>query len=157
MEWQRVRHHWETFMFPKVLLSVKLIFALCAYFRLSAYNAFHHYCLFLLPGLPQGLSGKESACQCRKLTGDTGSIPGLGRSPGEGNGTHSSYLAWEVAWTEEPGGLQFIGLQIVGAWTTKQQQLPSSELSISLTMGKILLVGKSLPSKWYLEVFSSSR
>ena len=28
--------------------------------------------------------------------------------------THSSILAWEVPWTEEPGGLQFIGLQRVG-------------------------------------------
>ena len=27
------------------------------------------------------------------------SIPGLGRSPGEGNGNHSSVLAWEVPWT----------------------------------------------------------
>ena len=26
---------------------------------------------------------------------------------------HSSILAWEILWTEEPGGLQFIGLQRV--------------------------------------------
>ena len=25
--------------------------------------------------------------------------------------THSSILAWEILWTEEPGGLQSIGLQ----------------------------------------------
>ena len=25
--------------------------------------------------------------------------------------THSSILAWEIPWTEEPGGLQFTGLQ----------------------------------------------
>ena len=37
---------------------------------------------------------------------DMGSIPGSGRSPGEGNGTHSSILAWEIPWTGEPGGLQ---------------------------------------------------
>ena len=36
--------------------------------------------------------------------GATGSIPGLGRSLGEGKGTHSSILAWEILWTEEPGG-----------------------------------------------------
>ena len=35
-----------------------------------------------------------------------GSIPGLGRSPGEGQVTHSSVLAWRIPWTEEPGGLQ---------------------------------------------------
>ena len=28
--------------------------------------------------------------------------------------THSSILAWEMPWTEEPGGLQSIGLQRVG-------------------------------------------
>ena len=37
---------------------------------------------------------------------DAGSIPGLGRSPVEGNGVHSSVLAWRIPWTEEPGGLQ---------------------------------------------------
>ena len=35
--------------------------------------------------------------------GDPGSIPGLGRSPGEGMVTHSSILAWGISWTEEPG------------------------------------------------------
>ena len=25
--------------------------------------------------------------------------------------THSSILAWEIPWTEEPGGLQSVGLQ----------------------------------------------
>ena len=28
--------------------------------------------------------------------------------------TQSSILAWEIPWTEEPGGLQFMGLQRVG-------------------------------------------
>ena len=28
--------------------------------------------------------------------------------------THSSNLAWRIAWTEEPGRLQFIGLQRIG-------------------------------------------
>ena len=28
-----------------------------------------------------------------------------------GMATHSSVLAWRISWTEEPGGLQFIGLQ----------------------------------------------
>ena len=39
--------------------------------------------------------------------------------------THSSILAWEIAWTEEPGGLQSIGLQRVRVGhnlATKQQQ-----------------------------------
>ena len=33
-------------------------------------------------GFPDGSAGKESACNA----GDPGSIPGLGRAPGEGNG-----------------------------------------------------------------------
>ena len=32
----------------------------------------------------------------------------------EGMATHSSILAWRIPWTEEPGGLQFIGSQRVG-------------------------------------------
>ena len=28
--------------------------------------------------------------------------------------THSSYLAWEIPWTEEPAGLQSMGSQRVG-------------------------------------------
>ena len=45
---------------------------------------------------------------------DMGLILGLKRSPGEGMATHSNILAWEIPWTEEPGGLQSMGLQRVG-------------------------------------------
>ena len=31
----------------------------------------------------------------------------------KGMATHSSTLAWEVPWIEEPGGLQFMGSQRV--------------------------------------------
>ena len=41
----------------------------------------------------------------------------------EGMAAQSSDLAWEIPWTEEPGRLQFIGLQRVGHnLVTKQQQ-----------------------------------
>ena len=40
------------------------------------------YVCILEQGLPCGSAGKESACNA----GDLGSIPGLGRSPGEGKG-----------------------------------------------------------------------
>ena len=43
--------------------------------------------------------------------GDTGLIPGSGRSPGEGKATHSSTLAWKIPRAEEPGGLQSMGPQ----------------------------------------------
>ena len=32
----------------------------------------------------------------------------------EGMAAHSSIYAWRILWTEEPGGLQFMGLQRVG-------------------------------------------
>ena len=49
---------------------------------------------------------------------DTGSIPrlgGRGRSLEKEMATHSSILAWETPWTEEPGGLESTGLQ--KSWT----------------------------------------
>ena len=42
---------------------------------------------------------------------DAGSIPGSGRSLEKEMATHSSILAWEIPQTEEPGGLQSMGLQ----------------------------------------------
>ena len=33
---------------------------------------------------------------------------------------HSSILAWEIPWTEEPGGLQSMGLQELGTPPAKQ-------------------------------------
>ena len=41
-----------------------------------------------------------------------GFIPGL-RPPGGEMAIHSSILAGETPWTEEPGGLQTVGLQRV--------------------------------------------
>ena len=61
-------------------------------------------------GLPWGPSGKESACQCRRYRFN----PGLGRSLGIGNATHSSILAWKIPWTEESGGLQSMVSQKFG-------------------------------------------
>ena len=46
--------------------------------------------------------------------GDPGSIPGLGRSLEKETATHSSFLAWKIPRTEEPGRLQFTGSQAVG-------------------------------------------
>ena len=59
-------------------------------------------------GFLGGSKNKESAC----LTEYLGLISGLGRSPGGGHvQTHSSFLAWRIPRTEEPGGLQFMRLQ----------------------------------------------
>jgi len=50
--------------------------------------------------------GKEIACNA----GDLCSIPGMGRSPGEGNGSPLQYSCLEIPWTEEPSRLQSMGL-----------------------------------------------
>ena len=51
----------------------------------------------------------------------------------EGMATHSSILAWEVPWTEEPGGLQSVGLQGVGHDSvTKQPKRTESQIITSL-------------------------
>ena len=47
-------------------------------------------------------------------TGDAGSIPGWEDPLKEEMATHSSILARKIPWTEEPGGLQSMGLQRVG-------------------------------------------
>ena len=44
---------------------------------------------------PGGSDGKESACNVV----EQGSIPGSGRSPGEGNGNSIQYFAWRIVWT----------------------------------------------------------
>ena len=44
--------------------------------------------------------------------GHTGSIPGLGSFPGEGNGKPIPvFLPGKIQWTEEPGGLPSMGSQ----------------------------------------------
>ena len=65
------------------------------------YKTFYIHCVICLlvqlfittiyQGLPGGSDGKESACN----TGDSGSVPGSGRSPGEGNGNP---LPWQWQW-----------------------------------------------------------
>ena len=44
-------------------------------------------------------------------TGDPSLIPGLGISLEKEMATHSSILAQSIPWTEEPGRIQFMGLQ----------------------------------------------
>ena len=39
------------------------------------------------------------------------SVPGLGSYPGKEIATYSSILAWEIPWTEDPGGSQSMGSQ----------------------------------------------
>ena len=79
----------------------------------------------------QGLNGK-GICLPRQETW----VP----SPGgedpleEGMATHSSILAWEIPWREEPGGLQFMRLQRAGHdLATKQREQRLSALNYQVS------------------------
>ena len=54
--------------------------------------------------------------------------------------THSGILAWEIPWTGEPGGLQFMGLQRVGHnWATNALDGSSSGCQI-FELGFVILL-----------------
>ena len=61
-------------------------------------------------GHPFDSDNKESACNA----GDPGSVPGLGRSLGEGNGNPVQYSCLQTSMDRELGGLQSMGSQRVG-------------------------------------------
>ena len=62
----------------------------------------------MLEGSPGGPEGQESTCNA----GDAGSIPGLGRSPGEGNGYPLQYSCLENPVNR--GAWQAIGVTTMG-------------------------------------------
>ena len=70
----------------------------------------HEYILMDFSG---GASGKRPTANAGD-TRDLGLIPGLGRSPGGGHGNPLRYSCLEIPQTEEPGGLQSMGLQRIG-------------------------------------------
>ena len=73
--------------------------------QLSDSTTRHHLEASLVAQMVNNLPANTEAVE------DSGSIPGLGRFPGGGNGNHSSILGWRIPWTEEPGRLQSLGLQ----------------------------------------------
>ena len=79
------------------------------------------YCSYLTGGA----SGKESARQCRRH-GTQAWFLGWEDPSEEEMATHSSILAWEISWTEEPGRLRSTRLQRAGhdwAYTHKTMRM----------------------------------
>ena len=66
--------------------------------------------IMIMIDFPGGSDGKASVYNA----GDPGSIPGLGRSSGKGNGNPLQYYCLENLWTEELDRLQSMGSQRVG-------------------------------------------
>ena len=65
-------------------------------------------------GPPRLPSGKESTCQAEDM--QEAQVQSLGwedplEEKKKKKATHSSILAWEIPWTEKPGGLQSMGSQ----------------------------------------------
>ena len=63
--------------------------------------------------LSGGASAKEPACQYKRCKRRVQSL-GWEDPLEEEMVTYSSIVAWKIPWTEEPGGLQSMGLQ---SWT----------------------------------------
>ena len=59
-----------------------------------------------MKGFPGGTSGKSQPASAREERHVSREDP-----LEEGIATHSSILAWTIPWTEEPGGLQSMGLK----------------------------------------------
>ena len=78
-----------------------------------------------LTGFPGGSDGKESACN----VGDLGSIPGSGRSSGEGNSYPPWYSCLEKSMDREICWVQLIELDMT------EQLIPS--LSLSSPLGRV--------------------
>ena len=73
---------------------------MCAHIEYSCTISHIQYIMY---GLPWWLSGKESACQCRRL--EFSSWVRQEDPLQKEMATHSSILAWEIPWTEETGRL----------------------------------------------------
>ena len=61
--------------------------------------------IYVSMGFPGGLNSKESTCNARDM--------GREDPVEEGMATYSSILVWRIPWTDEPGGLQFMGSERV--------------------------------------------
>ena len=81
----------------------------------TLYTDFHPQKVYSLSFLlALGFPGGSEDKACARNVGDLSSIPGSGRSCGEGNGNPLQYSYLRIPWTVEPGRLQSMGSQRVG-------------------------------------------
>ena len=87
---------------------------------------------------PRWLSGKESACQCRRQVLSLGWEDPLEKE----KATHSSILSWRIPWTEEPSSLQSIGSHRVRHDLATEHALPQWESQGLSSSSWILFKGR---------------
>ena len=106
---------------------------LCTCYFSFLFLTSHLFIIEFLFGLPRWLSGKESACHCRR-----GRCNLLVRKiPLEKEmATDSSILVWKIIWTEEPGGLQSMELQELDAtlWLNNNNNNNKSSFTVFLLL-----------------------
>ena len=84
-------------------------------------------------GFPFGSAGKESACNAE----DLGSIPGLGRSPGEGKGYPLQYSGLE-------NSMDCIVHGVAESDTTEQLSLSLSFITLKEKIQSLLSMGSQM-------------
>ena len=115
------------------LYDIRKVTKLCASFLICEVGIITVTTLFS-QDFPGGSEVKVSTCNL----GDPGSIPGPGRSPGEGNSIYSSILAWRIPWTEEPGMVGLVGPD----WVTSLFDL----IQPVCTCGRVIYLIHGIPS-----------
>ena len=95
----------------------------CPTARIASHFPLSH----LLEGFPGGSVVKNPPAKQEMWVWSLGQ-----EDPGKKMGIHSNILAWEIPWTEEPGGLQFMGSQGVGHDLATEHALSSWSSQSSL-------------------------
>ena len=101
----------------------------------SMYRSFISLIKYIYWDFPGGTSGKELAFQCRRLR-DPGSIPGSGRSPGEGHGNPLQYSCLENPM--DGGALQAMVCRVTRGWTWLKWLITTAQIILFYfgTVGK---------------------
>ena len=99
------------------MVPTTLVFHVDRYYA-GVYALFHLVLTLAIEGLPCWLRGKERAGNAGDVAGAAGSIPGSGRSPGNGNGNPLQYSCLETP-MDSPWGCKRVGYKI----ETKQRRV----------------------------------
>ena len=103
-----------------------------------------------------GFPGGSAVKNLLASAGDTGSIPGSGRSPGGGLGSPLQFSCLENPMDEETGGLQFAGLQRVTQLSDSTATMQLTELDFFWRGGGETTVSQHVQRKKKLVSFETS-